>query len=253
MSDALGALRSSVDRLTDLVTGLDDEALVQQAYPSAWTVADVLSHLGSGAEIWIRRIDDAQAGRETSDDLAPSVWARWDARTPRQQADDGLATGRAFLERLLAVPEEERGAFSLDLGPLDLDWDAFLGLRLNEALLHEWDVAVTFDAAATLGGDGVEHVVDNLAMVAGWTAKATGTPRVVTVETTEPDRGFTIDIGDEAVTFTSGVSAGVTTLVMPAEAFVRLVYGRLDADHTPASVSGDVEELDQLRAVFPGP
>ena len=38
---------------------------------------------------------------------------------------------------------------------------------------------------------------------------------------------------------------------MPAEAFIRLVYGRLDDAHT-----GDVEvdgcDLDDLRAVFPG-
>jgi hypothetical protein len=74
----------------------------------------------------------------------------------------------------------------------------------------------------------------------------------VTVETTDPDRAFTIDIGPEAVTFTTGATAAVTTLVMPAEAFVRLVYGRLDADHTPASVTGDTDELVQLRRVFPG-
>ena len=40
-------------------------------------------------------------------------------------------------------------------------------------------------------------------------------------------------------------------LVLPAEAFVRLVYGRLDPDHTPA-VRGTAD-LAELRAVFPGP
>jgi hypothetical protein len=33
---------------------------------------------------------------------------------------------------------------------------------------------------------------------------------------------------------------------------VRLVYGRLDAEHTPAAVETDGVDLDQLRAVFPG-
>ncbi|MBV9412046.1 MAG: hypothetical protein JO148_10655, partial [Acidimicrobiia bacterium] len=42
-------------------------------------------------------------------------------------------------------------------------------------------------------------------------------------------------------------------LRMPAEAFIRLVYGRLDSDHTPSSVEGDAETLEQLRQVFPGP
>src|SRR5689334_11638344 len=238
MSDALGALRSSTDRLTDLVTGLDDDGVAHPAYPTEWTISDVLSHLGSGAEIWVRRIDDALAGGQTPEDFPAQVWARWDAETQRQKADDGIAAGQAFLDRLMAMPEEERAALRIDLGPLDLDHDAFLRLRLNEQLLHEWDVAVALDPAATLGADGVDHVVDNLEQVAGWTAKAVGTPRVVTVETADPDRAFTIDISGEAVTFTRGATAAVTTLTMPSEAFVRLVYGRLDPDHTPSSVGG---------------
>jgi hypothetical protein len=46
---------------------------------------------------------------------------------------------------------------------------------------------------------------------------------------------------------------GEPDLSMPAEAFVRLVYGRLDPDHAPAGVEGDERLLEQLRAVFPGP
>jgi hypothetical protein len=37
-----------------------------------------------------------------------------------------------------------------------------------------------------------------------------------------------------------------------AEAFIRLVYGRLDADHTPRSVRADGVDLGTLRATFPG-
>jgi hypothetical protein len=39
---------------------------------------------------------------------------------------------------------------------------------------------------------------------------------------------------------------------LPAEAFVRLLYGRLDRDHTPAGITTDGLTLDQLRAIFPG-
>ena len=39
-------------------------------------------------------------------------------------------------------------------------------------------------------------------------------------------------------------------LELPAEALVRLVYGRLDPDHTPAVRGG--ADLDVLRGVFPG-
>ena len=39
-------------------------------------------------------------------------------------------------------------------------------------------------------------------------------------------------------------------LVLPSEALVRLVYGRLDPDHTPP-VRGPAD-LDVLRRAFPG-
>jgi len=39
---------------------------------------------------------------------------------------------------------------------------------------------------------------------------------------------------------------------MPAEALLRLAYGRLDPAHTPAEVEADPADLNRLRAVFPG-
>ena len=33
---------------------------------------------------------------------------------------------------------------------------------------------------------------------------------------------------------------------------MRLVYGRLDHDHTPGSVTATGVDLDELRATFPG-
>jgi hypothetical protein len=52
------------------------------------------------------------------------------------------------------------------------------------------------------------------------------------------------------VSLALSAGAGEPDLVLPAEAFIRLVYGRLDADHTPA-VAGSAD-LDALRAAFPG-
>jgi len=46
--------------------------------------------------------------------------------------------------------------------------------------------------------------------------------------------------------------SAASDLVLPAEAFERLVYGRLDPAHTP-DVEGDASLLDELRRVFPGP
>jgi hypothetical protein len=45
---------------------------------------------------------------------------------------------------------------------------------------------------------------------------------------------------------------GAADLELPAEALVRLVYGRLDPGHTPP-FAGSPELLEELRRVFPGP
>src|SRR5262245_60824732 len=58
----LEALHDSADRLRRLVTPLDDDQIERQAYPTKWRVADVMSHLGSGAVITSRRLDDGLQG-----------------------------------------------------------------------------------------------------------------------------------------------------------------------------------------------
>lgn len=252
MPDALHALRSSVDRLSALARPLRDE-VTHRAYPSAWTIADVLSHVGSSGVILQGRLDDALAGRETPDDFAEGVWAEWDAKAPAAKASDGLAVDQAFITRLESIGPEERSTVSVSLGPLTLDFAEFVRIRLNEHLLHEWDVAVALDPAATLPPDGVELVIDNLGLIGSYTSVPVAPDRPLTVATTAPDRSFTITIETQRVEFSSGEAAGEPTLRMPAEAFIRLVYGRLDPGHTPASVDGDAEALDQLRQVFPGP
>jgi hypothetical protein len=49
----------------------------------------------------------------------------------------------------------------------------------------------------------------------------------------------------------AGSEAGPADSELPAEAFVRLVYGRLAPEHTPPGEHGAA--LDVLRRVFPGP
>src|ERR1700733_12517221 len=108
MNNPVSALRASVDRLHTLCHGLDDSQLGPQSYSSDWPIADVLSHLGSGAVITRRRLEDTLAGRDTPDDFAPSVWDEWNAKTPRAKADDALAVDPALFEEFERVGEAER-------------------------------------------------------------------------------------------------------------------------------------------------
>jgi len=75
----------------------------------------------------------------------------------------------------------------------------------------------------------------------------------VHVTTTDPERQFTLEATGEAVTLTPSDDAdeSLPEMRLPADAFVRLVYGRLDAAHTPPVETSDVD-LDELRPLFPG-
>lgn len=252
MTSQLDALRASTERLRQIVHSLDDTQLEAQAYPTEWRIADVLSHLGSGAVIMSRRIMDGRAGRQVPDDFAPSVWDTWNAKSPRQKAVDALAVDHDLVEDFAGVPDTERSTFSTSFGPLTVGFDELVGFRLNEHTLHTWDVEVALEPAATLHSEQTAFVIDHLALIARFTAKPTGALRTVAVRTTDPARDFAIEFAADAVTVRPEPVAGQSQLVLPAEAFVRLVYGRLDPHHTPA-VDGDAENLDQLRKAFPGP
>ena len=171
MDASLSALRTSAERLRATATALDDAQLVGASYCSEWTIADVLSHLGSGAVIMQRRLQDAQAGTETPDGFAPAVWDEWNAKSPRAKTDDALAADRALVEALEAVSDEEGTALTFSMGPMTLDFPTFVGMRLNEHVFHTWDVEVALHGAATLAADAVPLVVDNLGMIARFTAR----------------------------------------------------------------------------------
>ena len=246
----VATLADSVGRLAALVEPLDEAALTTSAYPSEWTVAQVLSHLGSGAVIFRQRLADARTGTEPDDAFAPAVWAEWDVKAPAAQAADFLAADAALLDVLRSVPEAEQREVQVSLGPLTIPLATFAAMRLNEHAVHTWDVAVTFDDDATIAPDAVDFVIDNLAMLAGFTAKPVGDQRLV-VATTDPERRFTITSTADAVAVSDeDGDTDEPEVTLPAEAFIRVVYGRLDPDHS--TVPGSAT-LTTLRAVFPGP
>jgi uncharacterized protein (TIGR03083 family) len=243
-ADELAALTASVERLRALVTRLGPDERRAQAYPTEWTVADVLSHLGSGAVISAGRLDEVSVEPE-------SIWAEWNAKDPDAKASDALEADRALVERVAAMTDDERAHFTMQMGPMTLDLQTFLRLRLNEHTLHSWDIAVTFEPDAELAADAVDLVLETIPMIAGFAGKPTGTTRTVTVSTTAPERRFLIELRADGVSLSPSSDQDSADLELPAEALIRLVYGRLDADHTPALKGAD-EDLDELRRAFPG-
>jgi hypothetical protein len=97
----------------------------------------------------------------------------------------------------------------------------------------------------------VPFMLDSLELVIKFTSKTTGSGDVLRIRTTEPQRELVLTLGAEDVTLEEGVTSDDPHHIeMPAESFIRLLYGRLDAAHTPAAAES--EHLENLRLVFPG-
>ena len=236
--------------LASLVNDLKLEQLDQQAYPSEWRIADVLSHVGSGAVIMRHSIDAAVSGNAVEEGFNQSVWDEWNAKGAAVRATEALAADRALPERIASLSDAERDSFHFAMGPFRLDLAAFLRLRLNEHVLHTWDVEVALHPDATLPADAVAILIDNLEMIAGFASKSDGHERVLTVHTTQPSRAFSVNVDPERVSMTSAEPSAPVDSELPSESFVRLVYGRLDPGHSPADIESP--ELEQLRGLFPG-
>ena len=252
----ISALRDSHDRLRASVEPLGPDQLTQRSYPSEWTIAQVLSHLGSQAEIFGRILGAGLAGQEPpGPEEFPPVWDRWNAKDPQAQATDALRADQATLERLESMDADERERLHLKLFGMDIDTTGFARLRLSEHAVHTWDVLVALDPAATLAPDAVALLIDMAGQVAGRSAQPDGQQRTVRVSTTDPKRQFILETGDEvSLTAADGDATpepGLAELRLPAEALIRLVYGRLDEAHTPPAEATGVE-LGELRQIFRG-
>jgi uncharacterized protein (TIGR03083 family) len=251
------ALRSSHERLAGLVSQLSPEQIRGASYCGDWSIAQVLSHLGSGAEISLLMLPGALGEGEpvTPDAFAP-VWDRWNAKSPEAQAADALAADEKHVATLEQLTDAQLAAIRMSFFGMDLDATGLVRLRLGEHAVHTWDVAVQLDPAATVAPSAVELLTDNVAQfLAPRLGKAPAEPFAVRIRTTGPDRDYLLATAD-SVTMTrwpeGGTDVPVREVALPAEALLRLAYGRLDAGHTPAAVTGDPADLAALREIFPG-
>ena len=252
--DSIGALRKAHEETAAIVDGLDEKQLAAQSGSAEWTVAQVLSHLGSGSEIARTTL---LAGRRDPEEAQP-VWDRWNAMTPRQQASSFVECERRLVDALEALDDEELSSKEIDVGflPAPIDVGFFVGMRLSEVALHRWDVDVAFDGGATVRPYLLPYVLDQLPLFAGFFAKPVGKAAKVAIETSEPSRHYLLELReDEAFLWeeTEPPTGAATKVEMPAESLLRLTAGRLSTERTPSNVTVQGElSLDDIRKVFPG-
>jgi uncharacterized protein (TIGR03083 family) len=256
----IATLRESHDRLAGLADPLTPEQVRAQSYDRDWSNAQLLSHLGSGAELSLLRLPAAFGeGEAPGPEGNQAVWDVWNAKSPDDQAADAIESDERYVASLEELTDEQLAAIRLDFLGMQLDAAGMVRLRLGEHALHTWDLAVMQDQAAAVQQSAVELLIDNVpAFLAPRLGRPPGEPFAVRITTADPGRDYLLT-ADESVSMTnwpgelSEAEADVVPHVtMPAEALLRLSYGRMDPEHTPSSVSGDAEVLEKLRRMFPG-
>ena len=256
LETVLPALRSSHARLAAVAGPLTADEVTDPSYCDEWTIAQVLSHLGSGAEIFGLLLDAGLRGEDApGPDQYQEIWSRWNGKSPQDQTRDSIAADGAFLDRLAAVDPAARENWRLTFFGGQRGLGDLAQMRLGEHALHTWDVAVARDGKATVAEDAVELILDTLPGFAPMIGKPASEPLRVRVTTYDPERRFQLDAGPDGVSLSPAAPGplppGGAELRLPAEAFVRLVYGRLGEDH-PARVETAHVEPDTLRGIFPG-
>lgn len=255
----IAALRTGHDSLAAQVSKLTDDDLALTSGSAEWDVSQVLSHLGSGAEIGRAAVQAALEGKPNlGRDFNLSVWARWDAMSRRERADGFLSSNPVLVELYESMDADTRQNLRIDMGflPAPVDVATAARLRLTEQALHSWDVRVTFDDNATLTPEAAGPLLAGNGDLLGWIAKADkldGRNGVIQVRTTAPDDVFALRLGEQISIDDALPEEFDGTLALPAEAWLRLVAGRLSPRHTPAEVeAAGLADLDLLRRVFPG-
>ncbi|NNN08715.1 MAG: maleylpyruvate isomerase family mycothiol-dependent enzyme [Acidimicrobiaceae bacterium] len=250
MSERIEALRASASHLRDIVTQLESDQHTAPAYPSEWTVADTMSHIGSGAVILGQMLDNAMSGSNPTEGFNQSVWDAWNAKSPAEQIADALVADQNFLDALDATSDEQRKKFQVSFGPMKLDFERFVGMRLGEHVLHTWDVEVTMYPGAVLAVPAAGLLLEQIHFLVARSGKSSGVVRTISVRTHEPARDFNVVFEESSVELVDTTHGGPVDVELPGEAFVRLIYGRLDA--VIGLDDGSEIHLEHLRQAFPG-
>jgi uncharacterized protein (TIGR03083 family) len=255
----IAALKSGHDELATIVRGLSDADLTGPSGCADWDISQVLSHLGSGAEINLATVQAALEGKPNpSQSFNTSVWDRWNAMTPRERADGFLVSNAKLLELYDSLDAETRSTLKISMNflPDPIDVGVTAGLRLSEFAFHSWDVRIAYDKAATLAPEAVESLFGTIGYMLHWIAKPealAGQTAVLRIDTTDPASTLTLRLGEEIKIEDGAATDTDGTLTIPAEALLRLLTGRLAPSHTPSSVTIDGPvDLDTVRRAFPG-
>jgi len=253
---AISVLRSSHDRLQSLVVPLEPDELERGSFASEWTIADVLSHLGSQAELLDPFLVAAREGKPEPDRAGfPEVWDRWNALSPTEQREQSAAAVERHVAHLESLSDDDLSDLEISLfdGAFVVDVAGYVQqLRLTEHAIHTWDVEVALDPSAVVPPAAVDLLVPKVPLIVGRAGRGSDRPFQARVDVTDRDECWDLTVGEAAAIApcVDGQQAE-STIGTSGEALLRLVFGR-NRPEDDVRITGPLER-DDLLAAFPGP
>jgi uncharacterized protein (TIGR03083 family) len=260
----VGALKREYTTLVNDIDAQPASFIEQDSFCANWKNYQVVSHLASGSELFQKSLETALDGREAvGDETRKAVWGYFDGLAPQAvypEFKDRLGKLFAYLD---ALPADKHDAIVPTFAGV-LPLPKALLTRLNEVALHVWDIQVKQDPSLKLSPDSagllLPMVVDRLPN----RAKKDGLDKLggksIAFDIEGGASQFTLRPGEERGSVEHGLSSdAAVTVTMSAEAFERLVSGRLPIEQAVASgqatlsgSDGNTQVASALNEIFPG-
>lgn len=173
MTQVVELIHSESLQLRDMMASLEAGAWSRPSACRGWTIGDVFAHVTQGAYTWRDTIVRAVAG-----DASPPPGQRFlrpGERGSEVTAQRAIAlrqeTGEAELIQAFTDAYQQLRQVLLRLQPEDWDKPCFhrrgvmsigdyVGRRLQELVIHGWDIRVAFDASATVSESVLSVMLD---------------------------------------------------------------------------------------------
>ena len=178
------------------------------------------------------------------------IWDRWNAKSPQEQATDAMVADAALVEKFEQVSKANLPTLHAYGSKMTLE--EFTAMRLDEHIVHTWDVEAGLDSSATIDPARLPYMLERLETAAGRSAISQRQPWTVRIALRNPATRFRLRLG-ETTQLTHDKESSPPDAVLSAETFVRLIFGRVDTSEIAGHWDEQTEGfLHRLHLVFRG-
>lgn len=272
-SNLVNTVTGEASRLGAFLSGLDTPTWVSDSTCEGWTIEDVLAHLAGSASGWAATIARAVAG-----DAGPPEGGSFLPAGERGSHPTGQAARESRQQsgpELLEMFKTRHASLSQLLeGLTDEDWDkpcfhrrgalpvsGYLGIQIQELVLHGWDIRWGLDDGAELSDECLPAMVD---LVPRWLRNAFApgldlpTPVRYRFDVSSPVTVHEdlLVTGDSYEAVPPGSEPADVVFKCSTGNYILLMFGRLQVESAIASgrlsIQGSSEQAKNFNAWFKG-